>query len=95
MGKFNKRWFSQIMINKFLKTKLNNLKKIIIKDTLVTSELSYGDVILFLVNHYGKTKQTEYTMEQKLSFSTPLKRKSVNVSTRLDRKQRFSYSLES
>jgi len=95
MGKFNKRWFSQIMINKFLKNELDKLKKLITKDTLVTSELSYGDVISLLVEHYKKNI-AEYTVEQKLQVSIPLKQvRPLSVSSKLDGKTRVSYSVES
>jgi len=95
MKRFSRKWFSQIMVHKLLKFKLDKLKKVISYESNLDTKLSYGDVIHFLINHYEKTKQIEYPVEPKFSFSTTLKRKSFNVSTRLDRKQRFSYSLES
>ena len=95
MKRFSRKWFSQIMIHKLLKSKLDKLKKVISYQSNLDTRLSYGDVIHFLINHYEKTKRIEYSVEQKLSFSTPLKRKSINVSNRLDRKQHFSYSFES
>jgi len=82
------------MIHRLLKRQLDQLKKIIAKETNVNYNLSYGDVIVFLVNHYKKTKQKEYPVEQKLRVATTLQRKSINVSTKLDGKQRVSYSLE-
>lgn len=94
MGKFNKKWFSQIMINKLLKNELNQLKKIIIKDTLVTSELSYGDVISFLIKQYKKNI-AEYPIEQKLFVSIPLTQvKPLSISSKLDGKTRVSYFVE-
>ena len=94
MGKFNKKWFSQIMINKLLKNELNQLKKIIINNTLVTSELSYADVISFLIEHYKKNI-VEYPIEQKLLVSVPLTQvKPLSISSKLDGKTRVSFSLE-
>ncbi len=94
MGKFNKNWFSQIMINRLLKNELNQLKKIITKKNLVTSELSYGDVISFLVEHYKKNT-VEYPIEQKLKVSVPLKQvKPLSISSKLDGKTRISFSVE-
>ena len=83
------------MIHKLLKIKLDKLKKVISWERNLDYRLSYGDVILLLINHYEKTKQFEYTIEPKLIFSTSLQKKSVNIATKLDGKQRVSYSLES
>ena len=94
MGKFNKKWFSQIMINKLLKNELNQLKKIITNDILVTSELSYGDVISFLIEHYKKNV-AEYPIEQKLQVSIPLTQvKPLSISSKLDGKIRLSFPVE-
>jgi len=94
MKRFSRTWFSQIMIHKLLKKELDSLKKNIAFETNVNYNLSYGDVITFLVNHYKKTKQKEYPIEEKLRVATPLQRKSINVGTKLDGKQRVSYSVE-
>jgi len=82
------------MIHKLLKFKLDKLKKVISIETSIDYKLSYGDVVLFLINHYEKTKHEESLIEQKLLFSTPLQKKSINIATKLDGKQRVSYSLE-
>ena len=94
MKRFSRGWFTQIMIHRLLKRQLDQLKKIIAKETNVNYNLSYGDVITFLVNNYKKTKQKEYPVERKLSVTVPLQTKSINVSAKLDGKQRVSYSLE-
>ena len=95
MGKFNKKWFEQIMINKVLKRELDNLKKIIAVKPNVKYNLSYGDVITILVDHYKKNI-TEYPVEQKLQVSIPLKHvRPLSVSSKLDEKIRVSYSVES
>lgn len=94
MKRFSRRWFSQIMIHRLLKRELDQLKKIISKETNVNYNLSYGDVITFLVNHYKKVSSNEHTIEQKFYVSVPLQKKSINVSAKLDGKQRVSYSLE-
>ena len=60
MGRFNKNWFCQIMIDKFLRKKLNELKSIVAMENKVNHKLSHREVIYFLVNHYEKTKRIEY-----------------------------------
>lgn len=82
------------MIHKLLKFKLDKLKKLISLESNLDCKLSYGDVILFLINHYEKIKYEESLIEPKLIFSTPLQKKSVNITTKLDGKQRVSYCLE-
>ena len=93
MKRFSKRWFSQIMINKLLKKELDQFETIIMIETNINYKLRYGDVIIFLMNHYKKTKQNEYLIEPKLIFSTPLQKKTVNIASKLDGKQRASYTL--
>ena len=56
MKRFSRKWFSQIMIHKLLKSKLDKLKKVISLESNFDYKLSYGDVILFLINHYEKTR---------------------------------------
>ena len=56
--------------------------------------MSYGDVIKFLLQHYMQSKKIEYTLEPKLNVSNSLRSvTSLNVSTKLDGKQRVSYTL--
>ena len=95
MKRFSRKWFSQIMIHKLLKSKLDKLKKVISLESNFDYKLSYGDVILFLINHYEKTRHEESLIEQKLNISYPLIKKSFNFGRRLDGKQRVSYSFES
>jgi len=94
MKRFSRKWFLQIMIHKLLKRELDGLKKIIAKETLVTWELSYGDVITYLVKYYKENKSIAYPVEQKLRVIIPLKKSSLSISSKLDGKQRVSYSLE-
>jgi len=82
------------MLHKLLKKELDSLKKSIGEEININYNLSYGDVITFLVNHYKKTKQKEYPVEQKLRVATTLLNNSINVGTKLDGKQRVSYSVE-
>lgn len=82
------------MIHKLLKHELDKLKKVISIETNASYNLSYGDVITFLINNYKKVSSNEHTIEQKLCVSIPLQKKSINVTTKLDGKQRISYSLE-
>jgi len=105
MRRFSKKWFSQIMIHKLLKRELDELKSIVTIEISANWKLSYGDVILYLIKDFKKSRLTEYPIEQKLlsgtSFSStklkvsvPLKKISVSTATKLDGKQRVSYSLE-
>lgn len=106
MKRFSRKSFSQVMIHKLLKQNLELLKKIITIETNANYNLSYGDVITFLINYYKKTKQIEYQLESKLlsgvSFnksklcvSIPLKRISTaSVASKLERKKFVSYSLD-
>ena len=95
MKRFSRTWFTQIMIHKLLKQELDQLKKIISKETNINCNLSYGDVIKHLLQHYKQSKKLEYTLEPKLNVSIPLRPvTSLNVSTKLDGKQRISYSLK-
>lgn len=94
------------MIHKLLKQNLELLKKIITIEINANYNLSYGDVITFLINHYKKTKQIEYQLEPKLlsgvSFnksklyiSIPLKKISTaSAASKLERKKFVSYSLD-
>ena len=93
MKRFSRKWFSQIMINKLLKRELDQLKKIIPKETNTNYNLSYGDVIKFLLQNYMQSKKIEYTLEPKLNVSNPLRSVSNFVSIKLDGKQRVSYTL--
>ncbi len=94
MKRFSRKWFSQIMINKLLKRELDQLKKIITKETNVNYNLSYGDVIKHLLEHYKQTKKLEYTLEPKFNVSMPLRSVTrLNVSTKLDGKKRISYTI--
>ena len=94
MKRFSRKWFAQIMINKLLKRELDQLKKIISKDTNIHYNLSYGDVIKFLLQHYMQSKKLEYAVEPKTYVVTSLPSvTSVNVSSKLDGKQRVSYNV--
>ena len=106
MKRFSKKWFAQIMIHRLLKRELDQLKKMIVKETSVTWELSYGDVISYLIKNFKKSRRIESLVESKLltsnslvksglNLSIPLKKVStLSTTTKLDGKQRVSYSLE-
>ena len=106
MKRFSKKWFAQIMIHRLLKRELDQLKKMIVKETSVTWELSYGDVISYLIKDFKKSRRIESLVESKLltgnslikpglNLSIPLKKVStLSTTTKLDGKQRVSYSLE-
>ena len=106
MKRFSKKWFSQIMIHKLLKKQLDELKSVVAIETNTTYRISYGDIISYLITEFKNSRRIEYTIEPKLlsgtSFSStklnvsvPLKKVSVLRTTKLDGKQRVSYSLES
>ena len=82
------------MLHKLLKKELDSLKKSIGEEININYNLSYGDVITFLVNFYKKSKQKEYPIEEKLRVATTLLNNSINVGTKLDGKQRVSYFVE-
>ena len=94
MKRFSKKWFSQIMINKSLKSELDNIKPIVSIETNANHKLSYGDIITFLVKHYKKELK-EYSIEEKLLISVPLKQVPLSFSTKLDGITRVSFSVES
>ena len=106
MKRFSRKWFSQIMINKLLKRELDQLKSIVARETLVTWNLSYGDVISYLIKDFKKSRRIESLVEPKLLTSVTLDKSGLNLSiplkkvttlsstTKLDGKQRVSYSLE-
>lgn len=96
MKRSSKKWFSQIMIHKKIKQQLDELKNIIALETNSTHKLSYGDVISHLIKEYKKSKSLEYTIEEKLLVSVPLKQvRPLSVSSKLDGKTRVSFSLKS
>ncbi len=95
MGKFNKFWFKQIMLPKLIKQQLSELKSIVAIETNATHKISYGDVILFLLNKYKESKQIEFPVEEKLLMSVPLKQVPLSYSEKLDGKTRVSFSVES
>jgi len=106
MKRFSRKWFSQIMIHRLLKRKLDQLKVTIAKETNATWKLSYNDVITYLIKNYKESRRIEVLLEPKLltgvtldksslNLSVPLKKvTTLNTTTKLDGKQRVSYSLE-
>jgi len=84
------------MINKLLKSELDQLKKLISNQLDVNFPLSYADVISFLIKNYKQSRRIEVPIEEKLNVIIPLEKISaLNVSNKLDGKQRISFSLES
>ena len=94
MKRFSKRWFAQIMVNKLLKKELDQLKIIIGNEMLATWKLSYNDVIKQLIKNYKESRRIEVPIESKLLLSNSLKNSGLKISSKLDGKQRVSYSLE-
>jgi len=104
MKRLSKKWFSQIMIHKKIKQELDSLKELVHINTKVNHRISYADVIIFLIKEYKKSLRVEYPLSQGLlvenkikeknvSVSIHLERKSLRVSSKLDGKQRASYTL--
>jgi len=104
MKRLSKKWFSQIMIHKKIKQELDSLKEIVRINTNANHRISYGDVITFLIKQYKNSLRVEYPLSQgvlvgneiekkDLSVSIPIERKSFRVSSKLDGKQRVSYTL--
>ena len=84
MKRFSRRWFAQIMINKLLKKELELLKTIMKKEYNYDYELSYGDVIIILLDNYKK-KKLEFNLEPKLTIAMPLKwQRGLSVSYKLN-----------
>lgn len=104
MKRFSRKSFSQIMINNSLKNELDQLKQIVVNEISVTWNLSYGDVIFYLVKKF-KQQTLEYEIEPKLlianqisksnlRISVPLNNTRIASSRKLDKKFRVSYTLE-
>ena len=94
MGRFNKNWFAQIMIHRLLKRELDQLKVTITKEMNATWKLSYNDEIKFLIKNFKESRRIEVPLEPKLLLGSSLKNSGLKVSSKLDGKQRVSYSLE-
>jgi len=94
MKRFSRKWFAQIMINKLLKRKLDQLKVTIAKEMNATWKLSYNDVITYLIKNFKESRRIEVPLESKLLLGSPLKNSGLKISTKLDGKQRVSYTLE-
>jgi len=58
MKRFSRRWFSQIMIHKFLKRELDRLKDRVAIEAKMNYNPSYGDIIKFLVHFYKESFQS-------------------------------------
>ena len=93
MRRFRK-WFAQIMINKLLKNELDQLKITFAKEMNATWKLSYSDVIKYLIKNFKESRRIEVPLEPKLLLGSPLKNSGLKISSKLDGKQRISYSLE-
>ena len=95
MKRLSKKWFTQIMIHRLLKRELDQLKVIITKEMNATWKLSYNDEIKFLIKKFNESRRIEVSLEPKLLLASSLKNSGLKISSKLDGKQRFSYSIES
>ena len=94
------------MIHKKIKQELDSLKEAVRRETKVNYRISYGDEIIFLIEHYKRTQRIEYPLLQSLlvgnvnakknlHVSVPLNRNVTKVSSKLDGKLLTSTSLKS
>jgi hypothetical protein len=102
----NKKPFRHITLHIKLKQELEELKEMVRVHTRAKGNISYGDVIRFLIKHYKESLRTEYPVKQKLLVgkkitnnnlfvSTLIKPKPASTSIKLDGKTRVSFWLES
>jgi len=82
------------MINNSLKQELDELKFIIAKENSTSWNLSYGDVISFLVSEFKKSRSLEYPLEQKLVAVISLMKPNLTAASKLEPKRLVSYNLE-
>ena len=105
MKRFSKKSFSQIMINNSLKSELDQLKQIVTNEISATWNLSYGDVIFYLIKKFKQPQTLEYEIESKLLIANQITKSNLKISTslnntriassrKLDKKIRVSYTLE-
>ena len=106
MKRSSRRSFSQIMIRNNLKFKLDNLKIEVRNEISAPWNLSYADVISYLIDQYFNSQKAEYPMNEKLFVATSFKKHSLNVViplrkvsqkaiSNLESKKLVSFSLES
>ena len=94
------------MIHKKIKQELDSLKETVRRETGVNYRISYGDEIIFLIEHYKKTQRLEFPLipkllvgnviaKKNLHVSVPLNTNFTRVSSKLDGKLLTSTSLKS
>ena len=92
------------MINNSLKSELDQLKQLVTNEISATWNLSYGDVIFYLIKKFRQS-QIEYQLESKLLIANRISKSNLRISTtlnntrisssrKLDKKIRVSYTLE-
>ncbi len=69
------------MINNVLKNELDQLKNIISVEKSLTWDMSYGDVIIYLIQEFIKPKTIMYPIEPKLLFRNSFSEQSLKIST--------------
>ena len=83
------------MIPKSIKQELDQLKFIIAKEMNATLKLSYGEEINFLIKKFKESRRIEVPLEPVLLLGNSLNNQGLKISSKVDGKQRVSYSLES
>ena len=105
MKRFSRKSFSQIMINNSMKNELDQLKQIVTNEISATWNLSYGDVIFYLIKKFKQSQTLEYEIDAKLLIANQISNSNLKISTtlnntriassrKLDKKFRVSYTLE-
>ncbi len=92
------------MINNSLKKELDQLKQLVANEISATCNLSYGDIIFYLIRKF-RQPQIEYELEPKLLIANRISKSNLRISTtlnntrisssrKLDKKFCVSYTLE-
>ena len=69
------------MISNVLKNELDQLKNIISVEKSLTWDISYGDVIIYMIQEFKKSKTIMYPIEPKLLLGNSFTEPSLKIST--------------
>lgn len=95
MGRFNKNWFKQIMVNILIKKELDQLKTIIRKLMNSNYELSYSDEIKFLIKYFKESCRIEVPLEPSLWSGNSFRNSRLKTTIKLQEKTIAAFSFES
>lgn len=93
------------MINNSLKKELDQLKQLVANEISATWNLSYGDIIFYLIKKFKQSQTLECELEPKLLIANQISKSNLRISTtlnntrisssrKLDKKFCVSYTLE-